>query len=102
MKPATASDENGAFSAQKSIFEFALRARKITIIGALATQFHEISGLEAKKVLPKLTLLLLTSVETCMRNSPLTSCSKLDKQGCSMSLASELLHSTGNKRGANG
>jgi hypothetical protein len=30
---------------QKSIFEFALRARKITILGALATQFHEISGL---------------------------------------------------------
>ncbi|MFN5063690.1 MAG: hypothetical protein ACK5GN_12700 [Pseudomonadota bacterium] len=46
MKPATASDDNGAFSAQKSIFEFALRARKITILGALATQFHEISGLE--------------------------------------------------------
>ncbi|MFN4896713.1 MAG: hypothetical protein ACK5GN_03215 [Pseudomonadota bacterium] len=45
MKPATASDDNGAFSAQKSIFEFALRARKITIIGALATQFHEICGL---------------------------------------------------------
>ncbi|MFN4896098.1 MAG: hypothetical protein ACK5GN_04965 [Pseudomonadota bacterium] len=62
MKPATASDDNGAFSAQKSIFgpeciairlkprksifEFALRARKITILGALATQFHEIWGLE--------------------------------------------------------
>jgi hypothetical protein len=30
---------------QKSIFEFALRARKITILGALATQFHEMSGL---------------------------------------------------------
>ncbi|MFN4895747.1 MAG: hypothetical protein ACK5HO_08150, partial [Pseudomonadota bacterium] len=30
---------------QKSIFEFALRARKITILGALATQFHEICGL---------------------------------------------------------
>ncbi|MFN4896374.1 MAG: hypothetical protein ACK5HO_11355, partial [Pseudomonadota bacterium] len=30
---------------QKSIFEFALRTRKITILGALATQFHEISGL---------------------------------------------------------
>jgi hypothetical protein len=62
MKPATASDDNGVFSAQKSIFgpeciairlkprksifEFALRARKITILGALATQFHEIWGLE--------------------------------------------------------
>ncbi|MFN5062610.1 MAG: hypothetical protein ACK5GN_07165 [Pseudomonadota bacterium] len=59
MKPATASDDNGAFSAQKSIFgpegiairlkprisifEFALRARKITILGALTTQFHEIN-----------------------------------------------------------
>jgi hypothetical protein len=31
--------------ARKSIFEFALRARKITILGALATQFHEICGL---------------------------------------------------------
>jgi hypothetical protein len=40
MKPTTASDDNGAFSAQKSIFEFALRARKITILGALATQFY--------------------------------------------------------------
>jgi hypothetical protein len=61
MKAATASDDNGAFSVQKSIFgpegitirlkpqksifEFALRAREITILGALATQFHEISGL---------------------------------------------------------
>ncbi|MFN4897011.1 MAG: hypothetical protein ACK5GN_00685 [Pseudomonadota bacterium] len=59
MKPATASHDNGAFSAQKSIFgpeciairfrprksifEFALRARKITILGALATQFYEIN-----------------------------------------------------------
>ncbi|MFN4895594.1 MAG: hypothetical protein ACK5GN_08475 [Pseudomonadota bacterium] len=63
MKPATASDDNGAFSAQKSIFgpeciairfkprksifEFALRARKITILGAPATQFHEICELAA-------------------------------------------------------
>jgi hypothetical protein len=46
MEPATASDNNGAFSVQKSIFEFALRARKITIPGALATQFHEICELE--------------------------------------------------------
>ncbi|MFN5063295.1 MAG: hypothetical protein ACK5GN_10650 [Pseudomonadota bacterium] len=61
MKPATMITDNGAFSVQKSIFgpecitirfkprksffEFALRARKITIPGALATQFHEISGL---------------------------------------------------------
>ncbi|MFN4895501.1 MAG: hypothetical protein ACK5GN_05940 [Pseudomonadota bacterium] len=64
MKPATVSDDNGAFSAQKSIFgpecitmrlkprksifESAFRARKITILGALATQFHEISGLAAE------------------------------------------------------
>jgi hypothetical protein len=63
MKPATTIADNGAFSVQKSIFgpecisirlkpqksifEFALRARKITILGALATQFHEISGLNA-------------------------------------------------------
>ncbi|MFN5062316.1 MAG: hypothetical protein ACK5GN_05665 [Pseudomonadota bacterium] len=62
MKPATASDDNGALSAQKSIFgpeciairfhpenrffKFALRAQKITILGALATQFHEICGPE--------------------------------------------------------
>jgi hypothetical protein len=62
MKPATAIADNGVFSVQKSIFgpecipirlkpqksifEFALRARKITIPGALATQFHEISGLK--------------------------------------------------------
>ena len=45
MKPATMITDNGAFSVQKSIFEFSLRARKITILGALATQFHEISGL---------------------------------------------------------
>jgi hypothetical protein len=61
MKPATPSANNGAFLSskidfrtgivskyippQKSIFEFALRARKITILGALATQFHEMSGL---------------------------------------------------------
>jgi hypothetical protein len=45
MKPATTIADNGAFSVQKSIFGFALRARKITILGALATQFHEISGL---------------------------------------------------------
>ncbi|MFN4894589.1 MAG: hypothetical protein ACK5HO_02290, partial [Pseudomonadota bacterium] len=61
MKPATTIADNGAFSVQKSIFgpecitirlkpqksifEFALRTRKITILGALATQFHEISGL---------------------------------------------------------
>ncbi|MFN4894814.1 MAG: hypothetical protein ACK5HO_03435 [Pseudomonadota bacterium] len=32
---------------RKSIFEFALRARKITILGALATQFREICGLAA-------------------------------------------------------
>jgi hypothetical protein len=65
MKPATASDDNGAFSAQKSIFgpdciairvkprksifEFALRARKITVPGALAKQFHEISGLDGMR-----------------------------------------------------
>ncbi|MFN4895900.1 MAG: hypothetical protein ACK5GN_04710 [Pseudomonadota bacterium] len=30
-------------------FEFALRALKITILGALATQFHEISGLGCAK-----------------------------------------------------
>jgi hypothetical protein len=35
MKPATASADNGAFSVQK-----------ITILGALATQFHEKCGLE--------------------------------------------------------
>jgi hypothetical protein len=34
---------------RKSIFKFALRARKITVLGALATQFHEISGLEVAK-----------------------------------------------------
>jgi hypothetical protein len=45
MKLATTIADNGAFSVQKSIFEFALRAQKITILGALATQFHEISGL---------------------------------------------------------
>jgi hypothetical protein len=45
MKPATPSADNGTFSRQKSIFEFSLRARKITSLGALATQFHEISGL---------------------------------------------------------
>ncbi|MFN5062454.1 MAG: hypothetical protein ACK5GN_06370 [Pseudomonadota bacterium] len=60
MKPATASDDNSAFSVQKSIFgpeciairlkprksifEFAPRARTIAILGALATQFHEICG----------------------------------------------------------
>jgi hypothetical protein len=33
---------------QKPIFEFALRARKIAILGTLATQFHEISGLSYK------------------------------------------------------
>ncbi|MFN4894905.1 MAG: hypothetical protein ACK5HO_03895 [Pseudomonadota bacterium] len=54
MEPTTASDDNGAFSVQKSIFgpeciairfkprksifEFAPRARKITILGALAWQ----------------------------------------------------------------
>ncbi|MFN4895730.1 MAG: hypothetical protein ACK5GN_08760 [Pseudomonadota bacterium] len=63
MKPATTIADNGTFSVQKSIFgpecitirlkpqksifEFTLRARKITIPGALATQFHEISGLAA-------------------------------------------------------
>jgi hypothetical protein len=31
----------------KYFFEFALRARKITILGALATQFHEKCGLAA-------------------------------------------------------
>jgi hypothetical protein len=31
---------------QKSIFEFALWARKITILGALVTQLHEMSGPE--------------------------------------------------------
>jgi hypothetical protein len=31
---------------RKSIFEFVLRARKITILGALATQFHAKCGLE--------------------------------------------------------
>ncbi|MFN4896545.1 MAG: hypothetical protein ACK5GN_02925 [Pseudomonadota bacterium] len=45
MKPATMITDDGAFSVQKSIFELALRARKITIPGALATQFNEISGL---------------------------------------------------------
>jgi hypothetical protein len=39
---------------QKSIFEFALRARKITILGALATQFHEISGLGGEAFRSKL------------------------------------------------
>ncbi|MFN5062857.1 MAG: hypothetical protein ACK5GN_08415 [Pseudomonadota bacterium] len=51
MKPATKIADNGAFSVQKSIFEFALRARKITIPGALATQFHEISGLRGRSVI---------------------------------------------------
>ncbi|MFN4895994.1 MAG: hypothetical protein ACK5HO_09405 [Pseudomonadota bacterium] len=51
MKPATTIADNGAFSVQKSIFEFALRARKITIPGALATQFHEISGLRGRSVI---------------------------------------------------
>ncbi|MFN4896678.1 MAG: hypothetical protein ACK5GN_00310 [Pseudomonadota bacterium] len=50
MKPATTIADNGAFSAQKSIFEFALRARKITILGAFATQFHEICGLELPRI----------------------------------------------------
>jgi hypothetical protein len=61
MKPATASADNGAFSVQKTIFrlegisirfrpensffEFALWARTITNLGALATQFHEKCGL---------------------------------------------------------
>jgi hypothetical protein len=61
MKPATTSADNGAFLSskidfrtgmyldtippQKLIFEFALRAQKITILGALVTQFHEMSGL---------------------------------------------------------
>jgi hypothetical protein len=54
MKPATPSANNGAFSVQKSIFEFALRARKITILGALATQFHEMSGLKPTVAGPKM------------------------------------------------
>ncbi|MFN4895342.1 MAG: hypothetical protein ACK5HO_06120 [Pseudomonadota bacterium] len=37
------------FKPRKSIFEFALRARKITIPGALAKQFHEISGLDGMR-----------------------------------------------------
>ncbi|MFN4896395.1 MAG: hypothetical protein ACK5GN_05845 [Pseudomonadota bacterium] len=45
MKPATTIADNGAFSVPKLILEFALRAQKITILGALTTQFHEISGL---------------------------------------------------------
>ena len=56
MKPATTIADNGAFSVQKSIFEFALRARKITILGALATQFHEISELESLMTLKFHTL----------------------------------------------
>ncbi|MFN4895753.1 MAG: hypothetical protein ACK5GN_07900 [Pseudomonadota bacterium] len=64
MKPATTIADNGTFFGskidfrtgmyhdtippQKSIFELALRARKITIPGALATQFREISGLGTK------------------------------------------------------
>jgi hypothetical protein len=60
MKPATTSADDRAFSVQKSIFvpdvfryysapkidfEFALWVRKITILGALAMRFHEMSGL---------------------------------------------------------
>jgi hypothetical protein len=61
MKPATASADNGAFSVPKYylqtgryldtippcryLVEFALRARNITTLGALATQFHEKCGL---------------------------------------------------------
>jgi len=39
MNPATASADKRYF------FEFALRARKIAILGALVTQFYEMSGL---------------------------------------------------------
>ena len=34
-----------AINSRTEFFEFALRARKITILGALATQFHEKCGL---------------------------------------------------------
>jgi hypothetical protein len=47
---------------RKSIFEFALRARKITILGALATQFHEICGLGCR-VLRVLLFLLQEFVD---------------------------------------
>ena len=60
MTLATASADNGAFSVQKTIsgrkvsrydsdfVEFALRARTITTLGALATQFHEKCGLKSR------------------------------------------------------
>ncbi|MFN4894357.1 MAG: hypothetical protein ACK5GN_12570 [Pseudomonadota bacterium] len=65
MKPATTIAGNGAFSVQKSIFEFALRARKITIPGALATQFHEIYGLTVRSpyLMPQRPL-LITKIKT--------------------------------------
>jgi hypothetical protein len=65
MKPAATSGDNGAFSVQKlifrqrryldtipprkSVFEFALRARQITILAALATQFYAICGLASRQ-----------------------------------------------------
>jgi hypothetical protein len=61
MKPAAASADNGAFSAQKSIFEYALWARKITILSALATQFHEISGLNAYRIKQAKSCLILNT-----------------------------------------
>jgi hypothetical protein len=66
MKPAAASADNGAFSVQKSIFgpectsiRFRPKNRflntpfgpeKSTILSSLATQFHEISGLNAYRI----------------------------------------------------
>ena len=49
MKPATELFDNTAFSVQKLIFEFALWARKISILDALAMQFHEKSGLRVSR-----------------------------------------------------
>jgi hypothetical protein len=43
---------------QKSIFKFALRARKITILGALATQFNEISGLAFRSLILAVALII--------------------------------------------